>query len=91
MAGAAFVLGVLLHACVAMAILDAGDGREATPAQPSASATPEATPAPDVLPDRTDCEEIRGTEYRSLTERDFFRANCILGRAPGGAQEPPGG
>ena len=29
------------------------------------------------LPDRTHCEEIRGTSYRSASERDFFLSNCI--------------
>jgi hypothetical protein len=27
--------------------------------------------------DRRSCQEIQGTPYRSLTERDFYRANCI--------------
>jgi hypothetical protein len=27
--------------------------------------------------DRTDCEQIRGTDYRSPQEREFFLANCI--------------
>jgi peptidoglycan/LPS O-acetylase OafA/YrhL len=29
------------------------------------------------LPDRSDCEEMRGTAYRSFSEREFFLANCI--------------
>jgi hypothetical protein len=29
------------------------------------------------LPDRNDCEEMRGTAYRSYAEREFFLANCI--------------
>ena len=33
-----------------------------------------STPAP--AADRTDCDAIRGTEYRSTTERDWFRSNC---------------
>ena len=39
-----------------------------------------ATPAPDspeILPERSDCASIRGTEYRSNAEREWFRANCI--------------
>ena len=28
------------------------------------------------LPDRTNCDEIRGTQYRSVTEREFFLENC---------------
>lgn len=35
--------------------------------------------SPTVLPDRTSCEQIRGTEYRSPTERQFFLTNCVVG------------
>jgi hypothetical protein len=28
------------------------------------------------VPDRTSCDDIRGTEYRSATEREFFLQNC---------------
>jgi peptidoglycan/LPS O-acetylase OafA/YrhL len=31
----------------------------------------------EALPDRSDCEEMRGTAYRSYSEREFFLANCI--------------
>jgi lipoprotein-anchoring transpeptidase ErfK/SrfK len=37
--------------------------------------TPAATSTP--VPDRTSCNEIRGTEYRSSSERDFYLANCL--------------
>jgi peptidoglycan/LPS O-acetylase OafA/YrhL len=33
--------------------------------------------AEQALPDRSDCEEMRGTAYRSYAEREFFLANCI--------------
>ena len=39
---------------------------------PSAEIVPEA-----IQPDRHDCEEMRGTAYRSYSEREFFLANCI--------------
>jgi hypothetical protein len=45
---------------------------------------PTATPSPPAqaanvaaLPDRTSCEEIYGTQFRSETERGFFFANCV--------------
>jgi lipoprotein-anchoring transpeptidase ErfK/SrfK len=37
--------------------------------------TPAATSTP--LPDRTSCNEIRGTEYRSSSEREFYLAKCL--------------
>jgi hypothetical protein len=43
----------------------------------TASIRPTSTPQPTALPDRTSCAEIAGTEYRSLTERDWYRANCL--------------
>src|SRR4051795_12779052 len=30
----------------------------------------------DPLPDRTDCDAIRGTDFRSDTEQVWFEANC---------------
>ena len=33
--------------------------------------------SPTALPDRTNCNDIRGTDYRSATERQFFLANCV--------------
>jgi hypothetical protein len=30
-----------------------------------------------VTPDRTECREIQGTEYHSVTERDWYLANCL--------------
>lgn len=56
-----------------------------TEVPPTATAVP-PTPVPPpppapplervVLPDRTNCAEIRGTDYRSATERLWFLANC---------------
>jgi hypothetical protein len=43
----------------------------------TAAIAPTPTPEPTVPPDRTSCEEIFGTEYRSIAERDWYRANCI--------------
>ncbi len=78
----AFVLGVLLNGYIALSVLDSrADGGSAAsqdaplivPAAPTAEPTATQTP----LPDRTDCDAIRGTQYRSATEREFFLVNCI--------------
>jgi hypothetical protein len=86
---AAFVFGVFMHYYVATSILnDDGEAESAgttiaataTPAGTAGGATvtpsvqPQATATP--LPDRTSCDEIRGTQYRSVSEREFFLANC---------------
>ncbi len=78
----AFVLGILLNGYIALSVLDSGGDSSSAPSQevplivPAApTAEPTATQTP--LPDRTDCDEIRGTQYRSLSEREFFLANCI--------------
>jgi lipoprotein-anchoring transpeptidase ErfK/SrfK len=46
-----------------------------------ASAAEVETPTPaatsTALPDRTSCAEIRGTEYRSGSEREFYLAKCL--------------
>ena len=81
----AFVFGVFLHGCVAWSVLDdeglpTGDDLPITVA--TATAVPQGTAVPTVLPDRTTCDEIRGTDYRSDAERDFFRRNCITAMAP---------
>ncbi len=63
----------------------------------AASATPAVTaqgPAatPSASPDRRSCGEIRGTEYRSDTERSWYIANCAQTQAaPSGAGEAGGG
>lgn len=36
-----------------------------------------AVPQPTREPDRTSCEEIEGTQYRSPGERTFFLTNCV--------------
>jgi hypothetical protein len=83
----AFVFGVGLHGCVALSILEDDEtGATAVETQateePDEDAPPTATaeiqPTPTPLPDRTSCDEIRGTQYRSVTEREFFLANCII-------------
>ena len=59
-----------------------GDGSGvAPPSEAVVAPSPEATPTP-VVPTatavsyRTDCAAIRGTDYRSNEEREWFRQNC---------------
>ena len=47
-------------------------------AEPTATPEPEPTPPPD----RTSCDEIRGTDYRSEQEQQFFSASCVPTPAP---------
>jgi predicted secreted Zn-dependent protease len=44
--------------------------------------TPAGATSPQSLPDRTTCDEIRGTPYRSKSERDFYTKNCVGQAAP---------
>src|SRR3972149_3684728 len=53
--------------------------RPPAPPPPTEQAPPAA---PVTLPDRTNCAEIRGTAYRSETERQWFIANCTTPTAP---------
>jgi hypothetical protein len=89
----AFVFGVALHVYVVKAVLDSGSDNSSSPtpaSQPQiavSTATPgpgaaEATVAPTALPDRTSCEEIRGTNYRSQAEREFFLTHCLTQTPP---------
>lgn len=41
------------------------------------------------LPDRNDCAAIRGTDYRSQAERDWFLSNCETPFAPPPPTPPP--
>jgi hypothetical protein len=74
------VVGVVLNVCVASAILDDGGNGGASPSRPATVEEPRPTPTP--LRDRTTCEEIRGTEYRSDSEREWFQRNCTTGVLP---------
>ena len=57
------------------------------------SLPPTEPPVPTKLPDRNDCDAMRGTDYRSPTEREWFLANCVTPepvqvRPPVGPVEP---
>ena len=89
----AFVFGVALHVYVVKSVLDSGSGSSgptgsqqqivvstATSQPAVANATVTPTNAPEA--DRTNCEAIRGTAYRSENERQFFLANCLTQTPP---------
>jgi hypothetical protein len=67
---------VVFHACVAMAVLGGGDDGE-SPTTPRQEAVERVTATPTPLVNRANCTEIRGTDYRSETERIWFQANCV--------------
>ncbi|HLF76307.1 MAG TPA: hypothetical protein VJB57_02345 [Dehalococcoidia bacterium] len=74
---AAFLVGVFLHVCVVYAILDDGAGRNTSASPRSPGAAPvTAAPTATRPVDRTNCDAIRGTDYRSDTERQWFLTNC---------------
>jgi hypothetical protein len=74
-AAVAFIVGVLLHACVAVAVLDSGGGNGSSGPRTITSG-PATPPTRTPLADRTDCAAIRGTDYRSEAERRWFISNC---------------
>jgi hypothetical protein len=53
-------------------VSEATDDGSQTPAQP-----PDAAPTPAPAENRQDCNAIRGTDYLSPEERDWFLANCV--------------
>ena len=82
LAAIGFVVGVLFHACVIFAVLDDGSGGGGASTSPNVGATvesgtkPQATPTVSKTADRTDCNAIRGTDYHSENERQWFIRNC---------------
>jgi hypothetical protein len=84
----AFIFGVALHGCVALTILGSNGDSDDDPGTEVTSPGPNTPGSPTQLPDRTSCDEIRGTEYRSDAEREFFQANCVTGVAPHPAGRP---
>ncbi len=75
---ASFLVGLVLWFGGGCFVLNGGgDGRGgAGPSRPAASTPLVVRGTPTRLPDRTSCDEIRGTDYRSEAERQFFLANC---------------
>ena len=72
----AFIIGVFLHACVAVAVLDGGGNGNSGDGQRTITSGPVAPPTRTPLLDRADCNAIRGTDYRSESERQWFIRNC---------------
>jgi hypothetical protein len=73
----AFVVGILLHVCVVYAVLDDGGKQSRSAAPRPISSTPVAAAATATRPnDRTNCDAIRGSDYRSEAERQWFLTNC---------------
>ena len=66
-----------------------------TPRRATPTSTPPPTTAPAVVtagpPDRTDCDAIRGTDYRSEAEHQYYLAHCLTPQsAPASASTRPG-
>ena len=77
----AFIVGIVLHVCVLYAVLGDGGGGDRKPTSPSRAPAGGAPPivvaaTPTRTADRTSCDAIRGTEYRSEAERRWFLGNC---------------
>ena len=53
-----------------------------SPAFSAIPSPPLPSPVPTRLSDRTDCASIRGSDYRSETERQWFAANCAAAPTP---------
>ena len=60
---------------------------------PEALATPEPTvePTPAPAANRMNCTEIRGTDYQSDVEAEWYRTNCANANSSGGAAGGSGG
>ena len=80
----ATLLGIVIHGCIFFAVIEDGDGGslESLPTVAPTVARPAAATSVPALADRTNCNEIRNTEYRSETERQWFLANCRAPIAP---------
>lgn len=74
-----FAIGVFFHACVVFAVLDDGSAGGSSTAPREEVTLPQATVTPTPLADRTDCNAIRQTDYRSESERQWFLRNCVGG------------
>lgn len=77
-AAVGFLASVIMHACVFAAVLGDGDAAPAagSPARPASQPAARPPLTPTRLADRTSCDAVRGTEYRSESERLWFLQNC---------------
>ena len=62
-------------------VTNAGSGESVSTTTTAEESTGGTMPSPE-LTDRTNCDEMRGTQYRSEAERSFFLANCITPEVP---------
>lgn len=76
---------LVLSSSTIAAVFDAGDSESSlmerlapSPEAAEEAPAPAATQAPVAAPThRTNCDQIRGTAYVSIEERDWYRANCL--------------
>jgi hypothetical protein len=70
--------GLVIWFGVACLVFGQGDSASSPSLAPGNISTPSqaARPTATRLVDRTNCAEIRGTDYRSDAERTWFLANC---------------
>lgn len=72
-----FMAGLVLWMGAACLVLGSGGDGSPSSASPGAVSTPRgAAPTATAAAFRTDCAAIRGTDYRSEAERQWFLANC---------------
>ncbi len=74
-----FMAGLVIWLGAACLVFGQGDGGSSAPSLgPGKVSTPSqvARPTATRLVDRTNCAEIRGSDYRSDAERTWFLANC---------------
>ena len=79
-AGVAFLVGIVLH-CMGVLVLDDGSASSSKPVNvvPGSTWTPipvRQNPTATPLRDRASCNDIRGTTYRSDSERQWYLQNC---------------
>lgn len=78
-------IAFLVTAGISLGMGGGGKGTPSTPStvgvsvtnrQPLPTVAPAAAPASAAIANRTDCNAIRGTDYRSGDERDWYQKNC---------------
>jgi hypothetical protein len=80
---------------IASLVLACGGGDDKSAQAPNISSSnldiaATATPSPPPEPNRQDCNQIRGTDYLSGSERDWFLANCPSASGPSLPSAPVG-
>jgi hypothetical protein len=87
-------VALLVAAGVALAAGGAGDDDKSAQGPAISSSNldlaPTATPSPPPEQNRQDCNQIRGTDYLSTAERDWFLTNCPAASRPPVPSAPAG-